>query len=66
MQRRRRFKQTVPFNDRLAAWAKDVLRQADRLPPGRERDELLHKVRQADTASDLDEWANSPGLQPSE
>jgi hypothetical protein len=44
MARRRRFKQTVPFIDRLAAWAKDVREEADRLPPGPERDELLHKV----------------------
>jgi hypothetical protein len=35
-----------------------------RLPPGAERDTLLKNTSQADTAAHLDEWANSPGLQP--
>ncbi len=38
--------------------------KADLLPPGRERDDLLKKERQADTASHLNDWADSPGLQP--
>ena len=64
MQRRRRAKQTTPFHDRLAAWANDVRAEAAKLPPGPEREVLLKKARQADTASHLDHWANSPGLQP--
>jgi hypothetical protein len=28
-----------------------------------ERDDVLRKARQADTAAHLDDWANSPGLQ---
>jgi hypothetical protein len=64
MQRRRRFKQSIPFHDRLAAWANEVSEQANSLPPGPERDALLKKASQADTASHLDDWANSPGLQP--
>jgi hypothetical protein len=63
MQRRRRFKQTISFQDRLAAWAAKVREQADRLPHGPERDHLLRKARRADTASHLEEWANSSGLQ---
>jgi hypothetical protein len=59
---RRRFKQNLSLNDRLAAWAKEVRMQADKLPPGPERDELIKKARQADTASHLEDWANSPGL----
>jgi hypothetical protein len=58
---RRRFKQTVSLRDRLEMWAKDVREKAATLPAGPERDELLRKVSQADTASHLDEWANSPG-----
>jgi len=27
------------------------------------KDELIRKARQADTASHIDEWINSPGLQ---
>lgn len=64
MQRRRRFKQTQSFKDRLASFAKTALEKAHHLPSGPERDELLKKARQADTASHIDEWANSPGLQP--
>jgi hypothetical protein len=61
---RRRFKQTLSLQDRLNAWAAQVREQAEMLPPGPERDALLKKVRQADTASHLEDWANSPGLQP--
>jgi len=37
--------------------------RAERLPAGPERDELLRKLSQAHTAAQLDDWANSPGLQ---
>jgi hypothetical protein len=49
---------------RVAAWAEEVRERAAKLPPGPGRDALLKKVRQADAASHLDDWANSPGLQP--
>jgi hypothetical protein len=61
---RRHFKQTESLQDRLRAFADDVRAKADRLPPGLEKDDLLRRARQADTASRLDEWANSRGLQP--
>jgi hypothetical protein len=64
MNMRRRIKQKLSLKDRLASWAKEVQVQADALPPGAERDALLKKARQADTASHLDDWANSAGLQP--
>ena len=64
MTERRRFKQTESFQDRLTAFAEESRAEAAKLPPGTERDGLLRKARQADTASHLDEWANSPGLQP--
>jgi len=64
MMKRRRVKQTQSLQDRLATWAEEVREQAARLPPGPERDTLLKKLRQADTASHLEDWANSPGLQP--
>jgi hypothetical protein len=66
MERRRRFKQEVTLQDRIIAWANEVRAQAAVLPPGPERDELLKKVRQAETAMHLDDWANSPELQPPE
>lgn len=35
-----------------------------RSPQGAEPNEMLRKTRQAETASHLDDWAYSPGLQP--
>jgi hypothetical protein len=63
MQRRRRFKQILSLQDRLAAWAKEVREQAASLPPGPEREALLKRASQADVASHLDAWSSSPGLQ---
>jgi hypothetical protein len=64
MQHRRRFKQIVSLRDRLAAWAQEVRERAKQLPPGPEREAQLKRARQADVAAHLDEWVNSPGLQP--
>jgi hypothetical protein len=61
---RRRFKQTTSLKDRLASFAEEIKKRASELRPGPERDALLKRARQADTASHIDEWANSPGLQP--
>jgi hypothetical protein len=61
---RRRFKQTLTFPDRLKTFAEDLKAKASELRPGPERDTLLKKARQAEIASNIDEWANSPGLQP--
>ena len=66
MSQRRRLKQTISLKERLASFAKEVREKASGLRPGPEQDALLKKARQADTASHLDEWANSPGLQPPE
>ena len=41
----------LPLRDRLASFAKDTRERAASLPAGNERDELLRKARQADTAS---------------
>ncbi|WJR75601.1 hypothetical protein [Bradyrhizobium sp. NP1] len=60
----RRFKQLTTFKDRLQVRAKEVHDQAEKLPAGPERDALLKKARQADTAAHLNDWANSRGLQP--
>ena len=62
MQQRRRFKQTIPLQDRLTEWSRAVHEQADHLRPGPERDGLLKKARQVDIASYLNEWASSSGL----
>ena len=64
MKRPRRFKPEFTLQDRIMEWAKKVRAQAAELPPGPEQDQLLKKVRQAETAMHLEDWANSPGLQP--
>jgi hypothetical protein len=64
MPKRRRFKQIETFKDRLATFAKLMRERASLLAPGAEKDELLSKARRAETAAHLDNWANSPGLQP--
>jgi hypothetical protein len=61
---RRRFKQTTSLKDRLASFAEELKAKASQLRPGPEQEALLKRARQADTASHIDEWANSPGLQP--
>ena len=37
-------------------------READKLPYGKEREELLRMARQLETASHINEWVSSPGL----
>jgi hypothetical protein len=64
MTKRRRFNQQSSLEDRLASFAKEARERAAELAPGTEKDDLLRKARQADTASHLNEWANSAGLQP--
>jgi hypothetical protein len=57
-------KQTVPLQDRIASFAREIREKASRLPPGKERDDLLRRAQLADTAFDLSDWANSPRSQP--
>jgi hypothetical protein len=64
MTKRRRFKQTLSLQDRLSAWVKGLEGEAEELPPGEKKAELLKKIRQADAAANMEAWANSSGLQP--
>ena len=66
MTERARAKQQPPLKDRLVAFAEEARGKAAQLQPGPEREDLLKRARQADTAAHLDEWANSPGLRPPE
>jgi len=61
---RRRFKQTISFEQRLAQEAERAKAAAETLPDGAERDLLLKKARQAETAAHINEWLSSPGLRP--
>jgi hypothetical protein len=58
----RRFKNTLTFPDRMAEEAERFRQEAETKPPGQERDDLLRKARQAETAAHIDEWLSSPGL----
>jgi hypothetical protein len=62
MERRRRFKQTDPLDKRLSQEAERLRREARDAPPGAEREQLVRKARQAETAARMSEWLNSPGL----
>ena len=61
---RRRVKHQFTLQDRIVAWAKEVREEAALVPPGPDRAMLLKKVQQAETALHLEDWANSPGIQP--
>jgi hypothetical protein len=40
--------------------------EAGKLPYGKERDALVRKARQLDTASHINQWLSSPELKPPE
>nr|WP_284275894.1 hypothetical protein [Bradyrhizobium iriomotense] len=64
MQQRRRFKQIDPLDKRLTDAARQLRREAQDTPPGVERERLIRRARQAETASHINEWLTSPGLKP--
>ena len=64
MQRRRGFKQPLSLEERLSLEAQELRQRAQQLPPCRERETLLRKARQDETAAHLTEWLTSPGLRP--
>jgi len=39
-------------------------REAEKLPYGKECEQLLLRARQLETASHINEWVSSPGLSP--
>jgi hypothetical protein len=60
---RNRFTQTITLRDRLAHEAERLRQKAPTVPTGKERESLLRKARQLETASHINEWLSSPGLQ---
>ena len=64
MQQQRHHSNIDPLGKRLAEQAEHLRQQARGTPPGIERETLLRKARQAETAAHLNEWLSSPGLQP--
>ena len=53
-----------PFDLRLAQEAHRLKERAETLPYGKERELLSREVRQLETASRINDWMSSPGLQP--
>ena len=63
MQRRKR---SVPhtLEDQIAAEKARCIQALEGMPQGPERAALEKKMRQLETASHMNEWLTSPGLQP--
>ena len=64
MQRRRSPEHT--FEENIAAEKARLEAQVAKLKAGPQRDVLLKKLRQLETASHINEWLTSPGLRPPE
>jgi hypothetical protein len=58
-----RIANTRSFDERLAEETVKLKEKAKTLPIGKERENLLRKARQVETASHINEWLTSPGLQ---
>jgi hypothetical protein len=61
---RRIISQASSLERRLAQEAVRLRKQAQGTPHGVEREQLIRKARQTETASHLSEWLRSPGLEP--
>jgi hypothetical protein len=62
MQQRRHFS-TALLDEPFAERAERLRKEARGTPPGVARDNLIRRARQAETASRVQEWATSSGLQ---
>jgi hypothetical protein len=60
----RPLKDIRPLDQRLEEEAKRLRKEAQDIPHGIEREKLLRRARQAETAAHLQQWVKSPGLQP--
>ena len=54
----------LSFEAQVAADKAQLEAQVAKLPAGRQKDELLKKIRQLETASHISDWLSSSGLQP--
>ena len=52
------------FERRIAVAKARLEAEAADFPPGPFKDELLKKIRQLETANQVNEWLSSPRLQP--
>jgi hypothetical protein len=63
MPEHRRFTQTISLEESLPEEARRLRKQAQGTPPGIERERLVRRARQLETASRMNEWLTSRGLQ---
>nr|WP_084809357.1 hypothetical protein [Bradyrhizobium sp. NAS80.1] len=56
---RQRIQQATTLEERLTEEARRFRREARGTPPGIERERLIRKARQAETASHLTKWLHS-------
>jgi hypothetical protein len=59
-----RFKQAQSLKQRLLDRVNSLREEAKLVAPGLERETLLRKARQSETAANIDEWISSPELKP--
>ena len=64
MLKRRRFKQASSLSERLAQNVEHLEAQLTTLPPGPERELVIKRIRQNETAAHINEWLKSPVLHP--
>jgi hypothetical protein len=60
--RRRHFTHTTTLEQRLAQEAERLRQEARGTPPGIERERMIRRARQAETALHVNEWLSSPAL----
>lgn len=58
--KRRRIKQTVGLEERLAGQARDDRERARSLPPGKQREDLLRHARRIEEATRMTGWLTMP------
>ena len=56
------FKQTLTLSERLSQFAQRGREQAQTMKPGKARDDVLQKVRQAEVAVHVDGWLSGSGV----
>lgn len=61
---RRRVKQTLSIEERLAEEARRLREEAELLPHGPVREAALRRAREAETGSRINDWLKSSGLRP--
>jgi hypothetical protein len=62
--KRRPLTKTLSFEQRLEAEARRLRKEAQGTPQGVEREKLLRRAKQAETAVHMRQWLKPPGLHP--